>query len=356
MAFLIVDPNIVILNNTVGRLSASIKDSDGNLADPAELQLDVMDISGSNVASDTWPSPDYRIVRTGIGTFYMDFGYAQSTLSAPALAGATTISISNAQPLEGNGWPTDFTVLIDKGTSVEETVSVVSNTITAGTGTITLLTPLQYAHSSGAKVFSNNIETNSPQELLANWRITMASGDEQLNSMQKIKVISAKFAMFLPDLRLLIDKSRKLTSPQSECFIGYSEANLVQFLQGGLENINAYQPSLNFTIENYPMEYREILIESALISGVISQQLYSIDTDLQSYSDQGTSYVLSHQPQLASFLNQITQRLDKLIPMMKLQLLNPGSMHSRMGPDFRLNTLVSGSPSGSLFRNFYFRG
>lgn len=202
----------------------------------------------------------------------------------------------------------------------------------------------------------SNTETNCPYRWLFDWRIQMAIGGNYTHSLQNVNVISVKTAHFLPDLRLMIDKSRKATTPDANCYLGYSDSMLVSFLDGGLQNINAYQPSLTFTLENFPLEYKQILIDAALITGVMSQQLYAIDTDIPNYNDQGTSFVITHQSQLASFLNQVTQRLDRLIPMMKLQLIQPGSLHVQMGPSFRLQTLMSAAPSGSIFRGVFFKG
>lgn len=203
---------------------------------------------------------------------------------------------------------------------------------------------------------TNNTETNAPYHWVFDWRIQMAIGGSFTHSIQNVNVISVKTAYMMPDLRLMIDKSRKITTPDEQCYLGYSDSMLVSFLEGGLQNINAYQPSLNFTLENFPLEYKQILIDSALITGVMSQQLYAIDTDIPNYNDQGTAFVITHQSQLASFLNQITQRLDRLIPMMKLQLINPGTLHVQMGPSFRLQTLMSAAPQGSIFRGVFFKG
>jgi hypothetical protein len=182
------------------------------------------------------------------------------------------------------------------------------------------------------------------------------SDGSQTHQLQNVNVISVREAQYLPDLRLMIDKSRKATTPNSNCYLGYSDSQLVSYLEGGLQNINAYQPSLTFTMENFPLEYRQILIDSALITGVMSQQLYAIDTDIPNYNDQGTAFVITHQAQLASYLNQVTQRLDRLIPMMKLQLIQPGSLHVQMGPSFRLQMLMDAAPQGSIFRGVFFKG
>ena len=201
-----------------------------------------------------------------------------------------------------------------------------------------------------------NTETKTPAELMFNWEVQVSETGQITYSLQKFKVISARVAGYLPEFRLMIDKARKLIDINNDCFLGYTDGQLLSYLEGGVQTINAYQPSVTMDLENFPSSHRQILLESALVTGVTSQQLFAIDTDIPNYSDQGVSFVISHQPQLASFLNQMTQKLDKLIPMMKLQFINSGSIHVQLGPNFRLTQLVQASPSGALFRNMFFRG
>ena len=220
--------------------------------------------------------------------------------------------------------------------------------------------PARIQHNSIGKFYVDlgsilpNTETSTIGEFLVNWQIALLNGGTISSVLQKVKFISARTASFLPELKLMIDKSRKLVQPSNEVYLGYSEDQLIGYLQGGLSEINAYQPSVTFTLESYPLEQRQILVNAALIVGVTSQQLYAIDTDIPNYNDQGTSFAISHQPQLAAFLNSLTARLDKLIPMMKLQYLNSGSIHVQQGPNFKLTQLVQAAPSGALFRNAYF--
>jgi hypothetical protein len=284
MAINVLQPNVLVIQNTAERIVISIEDDDGVAVDPVELRVAMMDLGGSEKITDTWPiSPllTPRLLHTGVGQFYIEIG--------------------NQTP---------------------------------------------------------NSETDSPYKWVFDWRAQLTSGGGYIHSIQNVNIISVRTASFLPDLRLLIDKSKKRTTTPNggkPCYLGYSDSMLVSFLEGGLQTINAYQPSLVIPLDYYPLEFRQILIDAALITGVISQQLYAIDTDIPNYNDNGVSFVVTHQPQLAAFLNQISTRLDKLIPMMKLQLIQPGCLHIQAGPSFRLQTLMSAAPSGALFRNIFFR-
>jgi hypothetical protein len=132
---------------------------------------------------------------------------------------------------------------------------------------------------------------------------------------------------------------------------------LIQYLEGGLQMINKYQPSVFFTFETFPIcQFRILLLEAALLVGAMSQTLFAIDTDVPSYNDQGQSFVINHQQPLASYLNDLARRLDQQIPSFKLHFVSGGSVLTQMGPNYRLQTVMTAAPSGSLFRNVFFTG
>jgi hypothetical protein len=359
MSISIIANSIAVLKDTTERISITVQDtlSDPPVnIDPYDLKLMVTNISGSVLVYDTWPLPNNRIGRSSVGEFYIDFGPSSAELDNDHVSGISTLTISDAVPGGTSAWPSTGTISIDFGNGdYQEDVKYTSVSIVGGAGTITLATPTTKAHAEGAFVKGPSRETNTCIEYLFDWRVQANPASQIVHTIQKITVVSHKVVSMVPDLRSLIDKTRKMVAPESECYIGYTDANLITYLQAGLSSINAYQPSLVFSFEDFPMAFKQILIESALIVGVMSQQLYAVDTDIPNYSDQGTSFVITHQAQLASFLNQVTQRLDKLIPQMKLQLIQPGTIYSQMGPNFRMQSLVEAAPGGSMFRGVYFK-
>ena len=156
--------------------------------------------------------------------------------------------------------------------------------------------------------------------------------------------------------RLVIDKTYKLfdTDPDDPCFLGYSDGQLVQYLMSGLQIINSYQPSGTFSLTTFPYEsYDQILFETSLLAGMISQSVYAIDNDVPNWNDQGNAFVITHYPQLAQHLTFMAGRLDRLIPLFKLNFVSSGRLHIEAGPNYRLAQLVNAAPGGSLFRNFY---
>jgi len=161
----------------------------------------------------------------------------------------------------------------------------------------------------------------------------------------------------IPQLRLFIDKSNKSVNLDDNCLLGYTDVNLIQYLIAGLQTINAYQPYPTFSFDSYPYNlFGNLLVESAFLCGVMSQTLYALDTDVPSFSDQGTSFVINHQQSLAQFCNFLSQKLDKEIPAMKLHLIRSGHVLTEMGPNYRLQGLLDAAPNGSLFRGIFFKG
>lgn len=357
MSFVTTDPAASCLQNGRCRLSASIQNAAGDPADPIELRFILMDQGATTIASDLYPTPAGRIVRTGVGEFYVDVGPRYAKLTGVHGIGLTTLTVNSGLPSATVYWPSTGDLVLDRGiVGKEERVAYSAVSIVAGAGTFTLTSPLTISHAALTYVDGPNSETNTPGDFLVNWVIQLSSGGERTDLIQPFRVITTRIASLIPALRQMIDKSHKLIDTANDCFLGYTDAQLVSYLDGGVQTINAYQPSVTFTLEDFPFAYRQILIDAALITGVMSQQLFAIDSDIPNYNDQGTSFVISHQPQLAAFLNQVTQRLDKLIPMMKLQLITSGSVHVQMGPGFRMQQLLDAAPSGALFRNMYFRG
>jgi hypothetical protein len=201
----------------------------------------------------------------------------------------------------------------------------------------------------------NQSETSTPQDYCFVWTAVGGGGSEMITAVQVTKVVTPKTLRLIPYFRNLLDKAVKKAGP--DCFLGYTDSQLLMYLEGGLQTINAYQPYPCFrSLDQFPELYQQLLLEAGLIAGVISQQLFAVDTDIPNYSDQGNAFVITHQQQLASFLNQISQRLDKLIPQFKWHFVRSGSVHIEAGPNFRLAQVISAAPFGATFRNVFFSG
>jgi len=196
-------------------------------------------------------------------------------------------------------------------------------------------------------------ETNLVRDLFFIWRAIGGVGTEPAVVLQVVKVLDPRVLAYLPSFRLQIDKAVKIVEEATNLFGGYSDAQLLMYLEGGLNVINLYQPNTNILLENYPFKtHGQLLIDTATLVALQSQTLFSIDTDLVNYSDQGYSFSINHQQPLQSFLSFLQQRLDRLVPLFKLNFATMGSIHIQAGVSFRLLQLLSAAPSGILFRGF----
>ena len=200
-------------------------------------------------------------------------------------------------------------------------------------------------------------ETNSLGDKLFHWSVETATSIEQANIVQTTKIASARAFQLLPYLRLQIDKTAKAVEPELGVFLGYTDSNLMMYLEGGAQMLNIYgQDQFAFTVDTYPQErFRQLLLQAALWWGLMSQSVYAIDTD-QRFSDQGYSFDLDKFPKLTQLLNTLQSSIEKQVQMLKLTYVSTGSVMTEMGTSFRLNQLLEAAPNGSMFRNLFTAG
>lgn len=217
-----------------------------------------------------------------------------------------------------------------------------------------LLTTGSYYFPFGDTSFDTANTTDTLGDFLFHWQVVATAGSEEISIVQVAKIVSAQTLALLPYLRNQIDKAGKLVDddPENPCLVGYSDSQLIQWLEGGLTAINAAQPFGGWTsLDQFPMAYRQILIESALMVGLTAQSIFAIDTDIDQYNDQGNSFSIQHHPKLMAMLQFLAAKLDKTVTAFKLNFVRSGHVYVQMGPNFRLAQLVAAAPSGALFRN-----
>lgn len=189
------------------------------------------------------------------------------------------------------------------------------------------------------------------------WSATYG-GVSASQTVQVVKVVTEKTLRMLPYFRFLVDKSHKLVDddPEDPIYLGYTDIQLVECLENGLTLINAGPFTLGWSgIDDFPETHRAVLLDAALFYAIAAQVIYSIDTDLSpgGWSDQGQSFVIQHQPQLAQFLDSLAARLKESIKLMKFQYISNGSIHISAGPNYRFNALLEAAPNGALFRGIF---
>lgn len=191
---------------------------------------------------------------------------------------------------------------------------------------------------------------------LFNWHAQVNSTSDHVYRTQVLQIVSPRILSLLPYFRLLIDKSVKCCLPESAAYLGYADSQLMMYLRQGLAYINAQPPYPVWTdIEYFPVEsFSDSLLRAALYIGITSQSLFAIDTDIPSYSDQGHSFVLTHFQPLNTMATQLRAELDKVIPQLKWKFVRSGtaSVETRLG--YMWYNLIASSPSGSLFKNYYY--
>lgn len=199
-------------------------------------------------------------------------------------------------------------------------------------------------------------ETSRVRDLMFVWRGIGATGTEPIVIGQVVKIIDPRALALLPYMRLQVDKAVKIVQEEADIFLGFTDAQLLMYLEGGCNIINVYQPNTSMVMENFPPTHRQLLIDCATIMALQSQGIYAIDTDLPNYSDQGYSFQINHFPQIMQFMAALQARIDRLVPLFKLNFATLGSIHVEAGASFRLTQLLQASPQGILFRGVFSPG
>lgn len=184
------------------------------------------------------------------------------------------------------------------------------------------------------------------------WTATVAGEVEY--GTEIVRVVSAGTMRRIILLQNLLDKASKTADPDAP--IGYTPGQFSQWLDGGLQYINALPPWPSWsTVDDFPFVHEQTLLEASMCVGLSGQLLFAIDTDIPNYVDNGNSFPLDHHPRLLATLQHIAGRLDQYVPKLKTQYVTSGHLHVRQGPQFRIATLVGMAPNGALFRNLFAR-
>ena len=399
----------IALLNTVTNVGITFRDSTGTHVNPAVVSLQITDVGGNVIIDDIYlplasrdPNPP-RIINPSPGRFEFPLGLDNSSTDAtkrnrttcpiellflwrartiaPVKASATIdpaglnnaivwtavadgtpgnfISVSYINPGTPNaslsitktGAAIAVNLATDGGSSLLTTANHILAAVLLNTEISDIVTTTLVTGETGA-----GIVTAMPSTPL----IGGIDGSSELVVNENVEVITHRVVTLLPKMRLIIDKAVKCVNPgdpDKPIFLGYTDSQLIRFLRWGLGIINSYQPSGIFDFYNYPyQDFEFILIECGLMAGVMGQQLFAVDTDIPNFNDQGNTFVITHGTQLAQYLNWLAARLDHLIPIFKLNFVRSGSVHLEMGANYRIAQLLAAAPSGSLFRNLYFKG
>lgn len=263
-----------------------------------------------------------------------------------------------------NGNPIDASALTLTITDLNDVVLYADDFFTPPTppGVTRIVKPAsttgQYYFVPGDQTIIANTETANIGDLIFNWQVT-TPGAEPVSVIQIVKIVSGRTLRLLAYFRDVIDKARKNidTNPLNPMHVGYTDEALMKCLEHGLGYINSYQPSIGWAnMDDFPDSHRWLLMEAALYAGVVGQTIFAADTDIETFSDLGGSWTVSHHPKYAAMLQYLASRLDIMVPAMKKQFYDVGVVSVETGTNFRIATLLSSGPSGAIFRNLFFAG
>lgn len=360
MTTIYTSPVAMILRNTSEYVSMRVLDSAGAAIDATDIVLSVMDINECVLRRDGYPGPF-----TLTGTVSVAAGGTAVTgvgtrFTEELTAGDTVTIATEAHVLSSTA-------------SISDTVCTLATPHVAGASAVSATRPTRIVKVTGATgqyylhygdlAAPSNIpeqtETSTLGDVLFHWNVLGAAATERAHAIQVVQVVSAAVMRLVTYFRAQIDKAVKIVSvdPDDFCPLGYTDSDLLAYLLGGLNIINSHQPYPTWCqLETFPECFWQLLFDSAMVVGINAQSLFAIDSDVESYNDQGNSFVINHFPKLQQFTQALVTRLDTLIPKMKWHFVEAGVLHLEMGSSYRLNTVLSASPYGSTFRNIFTSG
>jgi hypothetical protein len=195
-----------------------------------------------------------------------------------------------------------------------------------------------------------DLVANAPKRFSLKWQYQDVAAGEWFLALSYLHVLTNRTFGWFPRLRNEIDKAFKLIG---DARIGYTEGNLMFYLQGGLDEINKFPPVTSFTFANYPDRYGQLLIDSAAVVAITSQALFAVDTDVGTFSDQGFSFTLDHFSKLNTMMTALLNKIKEELRMLKMEFSGLGSVTVQMTPHYPFYVFLRTAPSGSLFRNFF---
>jgi hypothetical protein len=200
-------------------------------------------------------------------------------------------------------------------------------------------------------------ETDTVGTYLANWHLRENIDTENVYATQVLEIVSPRTLSILPKLRFMVDKTVKANLPEENCFLGYTDSQMIIGLQLGLCMLNEYQPYPCWrTLDDYNIAiHGHVLIKAAMYQLLTAQGLFAIDTDIPQFSDQGHSFVLVHFTGLEQVANRLKAELDRIVPDVKRHYVNSGSLGVEIRMSNATYMMFSSMPYGSIYRGYWAR-
>lgn len=195
-------------------------------------------------------------------------------------------------------------------------------------------------------IFYTDVLSTIPGDYLVIWT-TRFPDEEPVKTIKNIRYVSTAMFRMIPDVRLYIDKARKA----SDKTIAFNPVDVALYIQNSVRDFNVQPPSSSLMLENFPEEYKEILILGAVIQSLIAQGLLAVDQDFQ-YNDNGISLNIDHSTKLMGWFGQLMAIYTTKKRLTKMNFFT-GSVYARTIVGQAFANATSKVPAGSLTR---FRG
>lgn len=210
-----------------------------------------------------------------------------------------------------------------------------------------------HREKEGSYYYDFTTPLGTANDFAFSWSYENSSSSGGASGMSYLHVIPLTTYRLFPQLRNWVNKSSKMVGLTG---VGYTDSNLFIYLTHAVQEINSVQPITNLRLTDFPIaQFGSLLVESAVIIALYSQGGFAIDTDIPTYSDQGTSLNLDHWNRIQAYITSLATKLSPQLKLMKMDYMSTGSILFQSGPNLPFRWLISAAPSG-LFRNLFTAG
>lgn len=147
------------------------------------------------------------------------------------------------------------------------------------------------------------------------WTVNESEISVPVNDFQILNNLDAAALQFIPHVRMVIDKmQKKLSTIQA-----YQDSDIVEYLNRGIQFINAWFPVTYYDITNMPSALHTALVMSASWYGLNAQHLLEVELQYD-FSGQIDSFSFDHASGLESALGRIWDYFTTTLAQTKTQI------------------------------------
>lgn len=165
------------------------------------------------------------------------------------------------------------------------------------------------------------------------YQVVWASRDTLVSpsmvTVQQLRVPNDSFWQMAPSLRMLIDKAQKSRKAGSSSVLAYTDSDLFEYFERGMDRINSATPITAWNLANFPASFGfgSYLLAAAGYWGILSQSLADGELAFNS-SGQTVTLEVDHGAVYDSVLTKLETILTEEMPKTKLNMLRRTSVGS----------------------------